>query len=439
MKAPRKWWVVISSVVIVSLVSAILVGSALAAGIDIQRNPAPPQAVINDGTGVENTSFTVTFATTPDYVLWRIRNAGGVYARCIFYDISGFYTEDWETAILSPDNCYGISDRTYVSLAGATSPISQSPSWTVPNGINQGVYYINVAFYNQDYGYENSAETSFYVANALGTLVVRKYGDSNSNGVWDTGEDGLSGWVLKWINPLGVSESRISPANGIRVFNNVPAGDYNNFSENPKANWVQSTPSAGYGATLPPGGTLTVTFGNVNTDMRCDSLAPVSLSGPYHNGSQITYHLSYSKLFNDLAVAPTVSLYFTGVNYHLVSDTSGKFSSGSGTGADPYDWTLDDIGSPTSTSFDVTIQFDADPANSTFTGYASVRGIIEPASPSDNNCSPNIVSFGPTAVALISLSARPDVGNSTRLLLIVSPLIILSAGGYYLLTRRRKG
>jgi uncharacterized protein (DUF2141 family) len=93
---------------------------------------------------------------------------------------------------------------------------------------------------------------------ANGEICVHKFNDLNGNGVQDTGEPGLAGFVFQ-VTGGGVSTTITTNANGAACFG-FPVGAYT-VVETPKPGWVATTPTI-QPVAVAPGKPTNVSFGN---------------------------------------------------------------------------------------------------------------------------------------------------------------------------------
>ncbi len=95
-----------------------------------------------------------------------------------------------------------------------------------------------------------------------------KFEDANGNGVWDSGEQPVAGWVINIVPPNNLGVSVLTDANGYWSYQATLAGTYNIW-EGSQAGWVQTAPSTGsYNLNWVPGQIHSkVTFGNMKV---CD-------------------------------------------------------------------------------------------------------------------------------------------------------------------------
>ncbi|PWU21513.1 MAG: hypothetical protein C5B50_01585 [Verrucomicrobia bacterium] len=83
-------------------------------------------------------------------------------------------------------------------------------------------------------------------------LSGRKFFDMNCNGVQDPGEPGLAGWTIQ-MSGGATTQSAVTDVNGYYYFTNLVPGTYT-VTEVPQSGWTQSAP---------PGGSYTVSLGNL--------------------------------------------------------------------------------------------------------------------------------------------------------------------------------
>jgi concanavalin A-like lectin/glucanase superfamily protein/SdrD B-like protein/flagellar hook capping protein FlgD len=103
-----------------------------------------------------------------------------------------------------------------------------------------------------------------------GNLGGGKFLDLNHNGVWDSGEPGLSGWTIQLAGPVNATTT--TNASGAWSFTGLPAGTYT-VTEVGQPNWINTAPPGGsYTVALPAGGNIAnLNFGNwpCQTDNPC--------------------------------------------------------------------------------------------------------------------------------------------------------------------------
>lgn len=179
-------------------------GQALGATISLTRTPGPPQAVLNDGASTLSYAYTIDYASAPDH-----------------YDLS----------VIDPDGAV-VQSQTF-GISGVASPYSSSGTYTVPAAAKTGTWRLRVSYFADDpgldYVFEQSAEVTFNVANAVGTLRLVKFEDRNGNGVRDVGEPGVPNWPMTVTGPSGPSpvvRSFATGADGTLTIPNLLVGQY---------------------------------------------------------------------------------------------------------------------------------------------------------------------------------------------------------------------
>ncbi|MCL5103325.1 MAG: hypothetical protein M1133_04320 [Armatimonadetes bacterium] len=214
-------------------------------GICLYRDPAPPNKVLNDGTGVITFCWTIDFATecNQNYIL-EILPPGSEPA----FTLDTF-------------NC-------------EPSPINRCTSWTVPADTSPGCYYARLTFYSDwCFGGTNKAEdrasVGFIVAPAA-RFKICKFWDVNGNGERDDGEPGLAGWTFSVELPDGTplanattDQDGCTPEISVPV---EPTGETQVLiREEERAGWVKTTPNGSDNPItvyLTPGANCDITFGN---------------------------------------------------------------------------------------------------------------------------------------------------------------------------------
>lgn len=216
-------------------------GNALgAATITLNRAPAPPQAVLNNGGHQVTYNYTINFDSIADEYTVEILNPAGAT----------------------------MNMQTYPIL-GVASPVSGNGSFTVPNGATPGHWSVRVRYYST-VQLEQTARVTFLVADAVGTMNLIKFEDLNGNGMRDLGEPGVSSWPITIVGPSGLNATTRSFQTGADGSVRVPdllIGDYQ-VQEGERAGWIPLGPTTRT-STLTSGATNTVQFGNVRLGALC--------------------------------------------------------------------------------------------------------------------------------------------------------------------------
>jgi len=140
-------------------------------GISLTRNPAPPSAILNDGTGNIRFDWVINYATIcqPSITLEIIPPIGAPF--------------------------------TILTRPCSASEIVDNYTWNVPAGTSPGCYYARVSF-NSNWcngtpsKLEDQALVAFIIAPA-GRLKLCKFLDINGNGSRLPSDPPLSGWTFK--------------------------------------------------------------------------------------------------------------------------------------------------------------------------------------------------------------------------------------------------
>ncbi len=203
-------------------------GGSLTFAVD----PLPP-AMVQPGQTITS-SWVISPATTPDYVLYEIRDPA------------------------HPGTHFG--RRVFTGTAG----LAQTALDTVPLTITTGTWEAHLEFHSLEAGLEQQATVSLWLTEA-GSLTVWKYRDDNGNATPETGEGGMQGVTITLFSPLPYAYSNptvscVTDANGSCVFNNLPVGTYTVTESTPYG----YTPSISDSTvvTITANHQSTVTFGN---------------------------------------------------------------------------------------------------------------------------------------------------------------------------------
>jgi uncharacterized repeat protein (TIGR01451 family) len=225
-------WLTLAAVAVLALA---IPGMARAAGITLNRDIAPPQAV-QKTVGTLNITWQVTFDTHPLNTALTITGPGGI----------------------QPVNHQPVA-------VGGAYPFTPGP--TMPDGR----YTITLEFYSQEIGAttpEATATATFDVATQIGTLQLVKYEDLNGDGQRSPNEPGVPGWQFNLTNPQGNPTTARTGADGTVMVPHVPAGIWN-VAEVLTPGWVAISGLTG-SVNVPPNGVGTYTAGNAR---------PATLSG----------------------------------------------------------------------------------------------------------------------------------------------------------------
>ena len=99
----------------------------------------------------------------------------------------------------------------------------------------------------------------------LGDISAWKWYDRNENGVWNTGEPAISGWLIKLdgltVNGQEVHLTDYTGANGHLTFDGLLPGNYIISEVMPTGSWTASTPTS-YQIVLAENGSMCRQFGN---------------------------------------------------------------------------------------------------------------------------------------------------------------------------------
>ena len=200
-----------------------------------------------------------------------IAEAGGPYAcnagSSIAFDGSGSYDPDPGDSIVRNEwdlDNDGTYDETGVTWT-KTYPAAGSGTVRLRVTDTQG---------------EQATDTATYTVSedqqSAGAIYGAKFNDLNGNGVWDTGETGLAGWLISLrgtsdADPLiPVVGTATTDKNGKYSFPTLDPGTYT-ISETSQSGWTQTCPpSPGtYTVTLTPGQAVSsLDFGNTQSTMQ---------------------------------------------------------------------------------------------------------------------------------------------------------------------------
>lgn len=110
-----------------------------------------------------------------------------------------------------------------------------------------------------------------------GSICGSKFDDANANGIWDSGESGLSSWTITLTDAQGNLQTTQTDVSGAYCFRQLPSGKYT-VGEVQQTGWTQTAPSSGtyqvkLGACPPRNHVGGLDFGN---HFECDGADEVS-------------------------------------------------------------------------------------------------------------------------------------------------------------------
>ncbi|MGB1253187.1 MAG: MSCRAMM family protein, partial [Candidatus Promineifilaceae bacterium] len=131
------------------------------------------------------------------------------------------------------------------------------------------------------------------LANIVSTLCTgdvsgQKFHDQNANGLWDSNEPPLEGWVFTLLDSAGIPvDSAVSGPDGTYTFEDVAIGSYT-IVETGQPDWFQTFPpdGAGHQVVVTPGDNLTgFDFGNTECPT-CGEISGIKWNDLNGNGVQ---------------------------------------------------------------------------------------------------------------------------------------------------------
>ena len=97
-----------------------------------------------------------------------------------------------------------------------------------------------------------------------GTVIVGKYYDANTDGVWTVGEPWIANWPIHYTAADGSTQTMVTEANGHFTINEVDPGTYPFAEVQAQAPWMQTGPmSRTHEVIIVDGETVEIAFGNV--------------------------------------------------------------------------------------------------------------------------------------------------------------------------------
>ena len=187
--------------------------------------------------------------------------------------ISGwqFYIDRNSDDIFDPNDYGAITDPNghfeFMDIMHGTHEITEimQEGWeqTYPGGIGKHTVTLD----------PNEIYTGVLFGNRIrpyGNITGRVFNDIDGDSKYDTGEPGLSGWIVYTDENLNYQldndeESAITNAEGLYEFINLPIGDYNLNIEKPEE-WIQTLPKTTDGTyliTVIPNSHTVLNFGNI--------------------------------------------------------------------------------------------------------------------------------------------------------------------------------
>ena len=203
------------------------------ATIALGREPEPPFCVLNPG-GTVDITWSIEHQTTPNFVRYFLQD---------------------------PTRTINIEYQQYPGSTG----LNIARSWTVPNGLSDGKYWVRVEYWSFESGNEANAEVTFYVCAETGNLCVTKLSDTNCNGQLDGDDQPVPGYWICVTTPNGDDYCLQTGPDGRACWNNIPLGTYTVY-EPVLPGWEPIGPSQ-YVVTLTSSEVVEVTFLNRNLEL----------------------------------------------------------------------------------------------------------------------------------------------------------------------------
>lgn len=240
---------------------------ALASEISLGRTPAPPSAVLNDGSHALTFNADIAFlGSTPDR-----------------YTVNVVRYEPSSSDCFDPGNTQAswFTQRN-VSLAGYNGSTFSTGAQNiiVPAGSQQFRYCLNVTYYQAGQAlFSSRAGVAFDVAQATAAVNLVSYEDLNGDGNRQGNEPGLSGWRWQTGSPAADGVNRdttlfTTTADGSVAIPSAITGAWttSELLPNPNTeNWQRTTPT-GENFTLASGQTKNVVVGQVRPTSLCGTV-----------------------------------------------------------------------------------------------------------------------------------------------------------------------
>jgi hypothetical protein len=255
------------------------------ADITLNRDPAPPQQVTNDGSGQIAYEFALNFDSNPDRAVVTVYRPNGTKLPTVPYD-----------------------------LEGSTSPVDFSGVIPIPAGSPAGTYNISVDYYTDtdidgpnanacmaspnntpkspNACIEDSAIVNFLVTSQP-SVILTKFQDLNRDGSRQAGEPTLSGWTFDLTNAAGAPVAGspfVTDSTGRIVLSGLTVGTTYTFTEHVQAGW-EVVGNASQSFVAQGGQTVAIGFANSLIDM-CNNIP----------GAQSTVPAGYTQVNGDCIV-----------------------------------------------------------------------------------------------------------------------------------------
>ena len=191
---------------------------------------------------VVNHSISATFSSSPPYCtpvvvsFTAVPTSGAIPLLVTFTDTSTGYPDTWQ---------WDFGD-------GSANSTLRNPTYTYTAG---GTYSVTLTAFNTSCGTSGSRTVTDLInasssGPVCGTISGYKWNDLNGNGIRDTGEPGLGGWVLNVSEKHGSNwiylATTVTNSTGYYIFNGLtyhPANDYL-VQETIQTGWQETFPSS---------------------------------------------------------------------------------------------------------------------------------------------------------------------------------------------------
>ncbi|MCX6668407.1 MAG: SpaA isopeptide-forming pilin-related protein, partial [Methanothrix sp.] len=110
-------------------------------------------------------------------------------------------------------------------------------------------------------GFDSEQTAIFSLVEPSRNISGMKFNDKNGNGLKDSGEPGLAGWIINLVKPDGSGVSTITKEDGSYRFESLNAGTYT-VNEVAQSGWNQTVPTGSYVVDLKDTDAIDKDFGN---------------------------------------------------------------------------------------------------------------------------------------------------------------------------------
>jgi len=212
------------------------ISSTIPAFVRLNPNGTMRYAIIKScgnivpGVSYVEPTYSLTVSKYEDINKNRKRDSGEPLLANWVFDVTG--PNGFKTQLTTGTN--GSITKTGLKAGTYTITERQKNGWTSTTGLSKSV---TIASANQSISFGNA---KVILTQESTNLIITKYRDTNGDGIFNEGEERLSGWQFRVVGPNNFDEILTTDDQGMIIKNNVTPGLYE-ITEMIKEGWESTT------------------------------------------------------------------------------------------------------------------------------------------------------------------------------------------------------